>query len=758
MTRATYRERIASPTVDDTVDVVATNTVRRSYLPTLVGWLSVGCGLTAMAPLPSGLRALLLGVFVLVGPGTAVVTRLALPRAAAIAAVPVIGLAAISAATMVLIWFHRLAPTLLQVVLLIAVGVALSRRPDGRAALPRPTVAGVRKLAGSLAIDWRALVQSPPLILLTVAVIGWLAILPGLRNTPYSQFGLLFVGTGPAIAICTLVAVIAFVVALRQGRLGAAALAIVVVVFIQRLTVTLVTEVPIYNWVYKHLGVVDYISRFQDLPTGTDIYGLWPSFFTAFAWFGDVASIEPMVIAHVFAPIIHLLIAVEIAAIAKLLGLNSRIALTAALIAELVNWVGQDYFSPQAVAYVIALGIVALLVASTTHRVAGYLSIPLFAALVPLHQLTPYWLCSMVVVLAIAGRIKPRWLPIPFTGLLVAYLIPRIPIVAPYGIFSGFNPLANAQSNIGFEGSFGKFFTSIACRSLSAAVVLLAMGCAVLWWRQRKPCLTAAVLAFSSFALLAGQSYGGEAIFRVYLYAIPGCAILIAPLAVQAIEFRSTRSLLTRFTLAGVVIALGLSAVAGLQGYYGLWPIVVEHRSQIVLGNELMAQEQAPLKVMSLYPGGGFSTRSTADYFRFTEQDKDFDLGLPAMPVEFLQNFPDAGQLDELTSAAAAFAGNTYIVFDEQANLARQYYGFFPPGSILDFEDQLRNSRSWKLYKSIDVTTIFKFDRGAHDLLRDARPEPPAQGASSLLDCNARGWLSGPTCGVGQSVSTISQN
>lgn len=707
MTASLLQERIASPPVDE----VATDTVFPAYLPALIGWCSVGCGLMAMAPLPPDLRALLLGFFVLVGPGTAVVSRLALPRAAAIAAVPVIGLSVISASTMVLSWFHRLSPALLQVVLLTVVGVALMRRPDGSLALPRPTVAGARQLAGSLAIDWRALVRNPPLILLTVAVIGWAAILPGLRNAQYSQFGLLFVGTGPAIAVCTLVAVIAFVVALRQGRLGSASLAIVVIVVIQRLTVTLVTEVPIYNWAYKHLGVVDYIQRFQDLPTGSDIYGLWPSFFTTFAWFGDVAAIEPIVVAHVFAPIIHLLIAAEIAAIAKLLGFNSRIALTAALIAELVNWVGQDYFAPQAVAFVIALGIVALLVASRSHRAAGYLSIPLFAALVPMHQLTPYWLCSVAVVLAITGRIQPRWLPIPFTGLLLAYLVPRIPIVAPYGIFSGFNPLANAQSNVEFEGSFGKLFTSIACRSLSAAVVLLAVGCAVLWWRQGKPCLPAVVLAFSSFALLVGQSYGGEAIFRVYLYAIPGCAILIAPVAVRAIELHSTGSLRTRLPVAGAVFALGLSALAGLQGYYGLWPVVIEHRSQIELANELIAQEQAPLKVMSLYPGGGFSTRSTADYFRFTQQDKNFDAGLPALPAEFLLNFPNEGQLAELTSAAAAFAGNTYLVFDEQANLARDYYGYLPPGSILAFEDQLRNSGSWEVYETSDVTTIFKFNQ-----------------------------------------------
>jgi len=697
-----------------------------AHLSTLVGWASVMCGIAALLPLPPVIKAVLLGLFVLTGPGIAAVARLTLPRAAAIAAVPVVGLAAMSASTMVLTWFHHPVGVLLHVVALASVTYALLRRPVGSVGLSRPTVRDLTPM------------RSWPAALLAVAVAGWLAALPGLRDARYSQFGLLFVGTGPAIALCTLVAVGGFMLALRQGRLMTAAVAIGVVVAIQRVTVTLVTDVPIYNWAYKHLGVVDYIRRFHDLPGGSDIYGQWPSFFTAFAWFGNVSAMDPTVVAHVFAPLIHVLLAVEVVAIATLLGQTPKVALAAAMIAELVNWVGQDYFAPQSLAFVMALGIVALLIASATHRVAGYLSIPLFAALVPLHQLTPYWLCGVVVVLVISGRVRPRWLPLPYVGLLVAYLIPRLAIVAPYGIFS-FNPVANAQSNVELEGSFGKFFTSTVCRSLSAAVVLLAVVCMVLWWRRRRPFLVAAVLAFGSFALLAGQSYGGEAIFRVYLYAIPGCALLIAPLVVYAIDFQSTRALLRRAVQAVVVSALSMAALAGLQGYYGLWSIVVEHRSQIDFGADLLAQEKTPIKVMSLCAGGGLSTRSTADYLRFTERDKDFDQSIPELPPDFLRDFPDAGQLDEITAGASGFEGDTFIVVDDQAKLALDYYRNLPPRAIDAFEAQLRASPQWRIRDTNDVTTIFEFDRHA-----DVAGDPPM--------CGTVGEVSGETCGVEDSV------
>jgi hypothetical protein len=682
----------------------------RRGLPALLGPLALGCGLTALAPLPPGLRAALLGVFVLIGPGIAVVAHLRLPRPAAIAVVPVMGVAAVAGTTTMLSWFHRWPATEFQLVLIAAVAIALARAPGGFAAIPRPGAADFRHLTGKVAIAWRAMIRSPPLIMLIGALVGWAMILPGLRDAPYSQFGLLFVGTGPAIVVCTLVAVGAFLAALAQGRLRTAALAIGVAIAVQRLTATLITQVPIYGWTYKHLGVVDYIARFQDLPASPDIYGQWPSFFTAFAWFSGVTGIEPIVVAHIFAPLVHALIALQVGAIARLVGLDSRTALMAAMVAELVNWVGQDYFSPQATAFVMALGIVALLIASRSVPAAGYLAIPLFATLVPLHQLTPYWVCGVAVLLAATRRLRPWWLPIPLVALLAVYLIPRLPIVAPYGIFSGFNPVANARGNVSYDGTFGRLFTSVLCRSLSAGVVLLAVACAVLWWRRHKPILIPAVLAFSSFALLSSQSYGGEAIFRVYLFAVPGCAILIAPLVVEAMGIRSSRALVMGGIRACTVAVVCLVTFAGLQGYYGLWSLVVEYRSQVALGDELMAAEQPPVKILTLYPAG-LSTRSSADYLRFAQRDNDFDQTLLGMPSALLQDFPSAGQLTELTNRARLFEGNSYIVFDRQADYALDYYGFAGAGTIVQFEDQVRASSAWDLYKTSDVTTIFKFNR-----------------------------------------------
>ncbi|SEC16412.1 hypothetical protein [Rhodococcus koreensis] len=670
---------------------------------------SAVAGLTSLAPLPSPVSAVLLTVFVLSGPGLAIVTWLRIPVAAAVAAVPVLGLSVVTAATTVLAWFYRWpAIGLLLVMVLAVVASALRHRWHDTGADPVRAVT-LQQVWFRLSHWGHAARVNRPLILVAVALALWGAVLAGLGTTGYSQFGLLFVGSGPGLVVCALMMLGAFVWALRAGAVGTAATALLGVIVVERLTPTLVTDVPIYGWTYKHLGVVDYIQQFQTLPPkGVDIYGEWPGFFTAFAWFGDITSADMMSIAHWFAPVIHVLLAVVIAAIARLLGFDMRVALTAAMVAELANWVGQDYFSPQAIALVMALGVVALLVVSTEHRSAAYLSILVFAALVPTHQLTPYWLFGVTAALAVTRKIRPWWLPVPYFAILVAYLVPRLDIVAPYGLLSGFNPVDNAASNVTAVGTLGKIFTSAVCRSLSAGIILLAVVCAILLWRSKRPAWVATVMAFSSFALLAGQSYGGEAIFRVYLYAVPGCAILIAPILVDALTIRFRSGLLRAVVPVGLASGLAYVTFAGLQGYYGLWSLVVGYQSQVTFAEDILANEQPPATIMSLYPAG-LPTRVSADYIKFAVVDKDFDQPLLALPPALLEGFPHGGQIEMLTADAAEREGDTYLVFNTQGTAAIRYYGYLPDGSVDNFEDQLRSSPDWSVSAQDVDSTIFRY-------------------------------------------------
>jgi hypothetical protein len=658
-------------------------------------WLAVASavlGLCSLAPLAAWQRAVLLTVFVLTGPGLAVVAWLRLPAAAAVAVVPAAGMALMAGGTAVVTWTHAWLP----VPLLIGAAVAVAGSALLCAAVrPAPVLCWPAALAPA---RWRI---SWPYVCIVAALCAWAVALPGLATAPESMMGLLFTGTGPVLVVVAAVLVTVFVVALRTRALVSATAAVIAVIAVLRLTATLVTDLPVYAWTYKHLGIVDYLLNNHALPTtGVDVYREWPAFFTAFAWFSDVTALEPVDVAHWFAPVVHVVLALVIGSLAATIGLGRRAVLAAVLIAELANWVAQDYFAPQAFAFVVGIAIIVALLASRTNRGAGWVALLMFAALVPTHQLTPFWLFGVVLAFAVTRVIRPWWIVIPYAAIVFGYLYPRRYIVFEHGGLSSLNPLANGSGNVSYDGSFDKMVTSLVCRGLSGTIVVLALVAVVVWWRRGKPVRVPVILAFSPFILLGLSSYGGEAVFRVYLYALPGCAVLIAPLLVAALRWRAT-------TAVAAVLAIGIAA-AGLQGYYGTWYLNQARPSQYVLLNSLVDGARAPATVWSLH-SAGMPTRATAAWIPLAAENDSFDTPVVERWPGFLDGFPDAGQFDQITAKAATSPGDTDFVFTDEAREAFAYFGYADPAAVDRFESMFANSPVWCLRLQDETTRIYRY-------------------------------------------------
>lgn len=659
-------------------------------------------GALSLVPLAAPVRAVLLAAFVLSGPGLATVLWIRLPAAVVVAVVPVTGLAVVAGATAMLGWSGRWLPVPLLLSLIAAVTVSALLHARSRSA-PIP------HWPASMAPDqWRV---SAPYLWIVVALCVWAVALPGMADAADSPYGLLFTGTGPVLVMVTTVLVGAFVTAVRRGSLVTAALAIGAVIAVLRLTATLVTDLPIYPWTYKHLGIVDYLLNNHSLPpSGVDVYREWPAFFTTFAWFCEVTALDPTTLAHWFAPATHLVLALLIGALAATLGLNRREALTAVMVAEVANWVAQDYFAPQAFAFVLGLGVVVALVASPAAPAAGWLAFGMFTALVPTHQLTPFWVFGVVVVLVLTRQIRPWWVALPYGVVLIGYLIPRSYIVFAHGGLSSLNPVANGSGNTEYAGSAAKMFTSLVCRGLSATVVLLALVAAVVWWRRKRSVVIPVVLAMSPFVLLMLNSYGGEAIFRVYLYALPGCAVLIAPLAVAAVTVR--RSVHRAATVVPAIAATGLAAIAiaGLQGYYGIWNSNVQKPSQLALINSLTDGVRGPVTVWNLHTAG-FPSRATAQSVSLAAYDDNYDSSIFQRWPGFDIGFPDSARFDEVTALAAAAGGDTYFVFTHEAKAALDYLGHAEPQTVERFEDMFAASPVWCIRLQDETTTVFRYQK-----------------------------------------------
>jgi hypothetical protein len=673
-----------------------------------VATLGAAAGAVALLELPAVLRALALTAFIAIGPGAAILTWVRAPRRVLLSTVPVLGMAVATLVAIAAMWSYRWSPAVILWVQVVGVVGSSAYWYYRNRTGPLSATRGWTRRAVAAQSRRPAVRRYLSPVLSGSAIVLWIVAVPGLPGVDADYYGLLFSGTGPLLAVCIVLCTGALLVAVGERQLPAAALAVAAAVVVARVTTFVATEVPLYDWTYKHLAVVDYIMvNGRIAPNGTDIYTQWSAFFTMWAWFCDVTGVAPIDVAHVFAPVMHVLIALTVYTGARVMGRSRRTAITAAFIAEIANWVGQDYFSPQAWSLVLAFGMLVLLLASPRSRTCGVLSVIVFTATVPTHQLTPFWALGVAVLLCAVRRARPWWAALVMAVIAACYLLLHLEAVLPYGLLSGGSPVDNAASNIMTSGLPAKDFTSAVVRTLSVVVVVAAAASAVWMRRRRRPLLALGIAAFSSFGLLLGQNYGGEAIFRVYLYALFGCAILLAPVVVAAVDRGVTR--------LAAFLALAAVSVAGLHGYVALWPMVFETRAQIDVMNSITedADVRTRLVMMRL---GGMPTRLNADYADLTlfnpyfDEPIAYDLwdGRDPRLSELKAAFPSNDDIEVLNDNATRDAYRAYVIFSEQSDKAVRYYGDYRPEAIGILQDALRKSPNWSLYYQDGATLVFR--------------------------------------------------
>lgn len=280
-----------------------------------------------------------------------------------------------------------------------------------------------------------------------------------------------------------------------QVRLAAHAVALV---FMLYGTAPLVYREGRYAWLYKTLGVVQYVNAHGKLSARIDIYQNWPGFFAVVAWFDKAAGLASPVSYAKWAQLVFELAAIPLLyLIYEALGLPPRHRWLAILLYSVTNWVAQDYFSPQALGTVLSLGIMAAALrwffvprrpprrqTSRRREYGGYdpysapgptgqraghepalavfespeqrrrhppantpnprlqlvpllLIAGLYFVLVLTHELSPYIIAVQLGALAAFGLLRPRWLPLLLVGIAAAYLIPRFSFVnRQYGLMA----------------------------------------------------------------------------------------------------------------------------------------------------------------------------------------------------------------------------------------------------------------------------------------------------------------------------------
>ncbi|PXX03206.1 hypothetical protein [Mycolicibacterium moriokaense] len=524
-----------------------------------------------------------------------------------------------------------------------------------------------------------------------------------------SQFGLLAVAS-PTFGISILVAAVGFAISVRQGNIRAAIVATLLMIVVVRLPRTVATDLPMYAWTYKHLGVVDYIQHAHGLARDVDIYNGWPGLFALTAWFSELTGVSATSIAHWFTPLFHLGFAAIVYGAARAWRLEPLNAVTAVLLVEALNWVEQDYYSPQATTMLLVAGIVTLVGLSRDRPIAVWVLVLLFTAATVTHQLTPYWLLLMIGLLAVTAKFKPWWLVVPLAAIVGTWLLYNWHQASEFSLFSA-DVTQNIKPNIPTVGVLGQRITSAGVRALAGAMWLGTAVVLLLRWRRKKEPFwdlwPMAVLGLSPILMVLVQSYGGEVIFRVYLYSLIGCAIVLAPVLVRLLQGELRRY------YVGLIGLLGATVVS-VQGSTGAWYANVMPKAQVDASKIVLSQAELPAYLTSVAPV--WPERSSWRYVDYARFNKYFD-GL-MIQAAFLagRHFNTDEDYRQFVAALNSRPdASTYLIMTEQMQVYAWYYGVLPWDALPNLKEYLkRDTDRWQPFYDGQGITVFlhKVDTG----------------------------------------------
>jgi hypothetical protein len=381
---------------------------------------------------------------------------------------------------------------------------------------------------------------------LVLALALWSWSLASMDDSKVGGLGFVSVLNPPAYAAFALVAVV-FIWLLVAPRPKPVLLAasVLTAILILHGTALAVEPVPRFTTGYLHLGFVDYIARTGSTLPGLDARFSWPGAFAGGAVVRTLSGMPVGLPLIRWAPVVcQLLYAPAILALARALGAGWRGAWLAAFIFAATNWIGQDYFAPQAIAFllyvVISTAVFRYLrrsggegAAEPATRISAYLLvIALFCAVVVSHQLTPVALILILAVLTASRDLRTPYL-MPACALLFAgwlsfgaraFWVGHLRDI--FGSVGAASTNVATNVNAHYHGTADRQFVLQTRILLTAAVCALAVIGVIRLWRASQPVVTIALCSFVPFAIVLLQSYGGESLLRAVLYASPFLAFL----------------------------------------------------------------------------------------------------------------------------------------------------------------------------------------------------------------------------------------
>jgi hypothetical protein len=440
---------------------------------------------------------------------------------------------------------------------------------------------------------------------------------------------------------------------------------------------------------WLHSGFANYIGAHGDVLHDFDTRFSWPGFFALLAFLTEASGMHDTSVLLNWAPVVLSGLAVlGVRAMAVAILGPGRASWIAAWIFLVANWTEQDYASPQGTTFVLLLAALAITFqhlvspsplaawradvrrppapansAGDRLRAEG-LVVLLAMALAPTHQLTPYLLGGLLIVLVLWGRLWPRWLPVVVLALAVGWFVlaAREFWIGQLNVITGSLGDLNSSVSQGigqrFVGNPGRQAILLTRMGITGAVAALAAGGFLVLRRSGSKSLVLPALALASFGLAVLQPYGGEIFIRCYLFALPFFAVL-GGIALN--------SLTKRAYLTGIALAVTILATVTVRGGNDAYVAFTKADTDIVQkAYDLAKDGQSIGTVLSYAP---LEWQRVGDVRQVSAED-----GCPV--------FPD-------TESCIAKANLDYLVINQAQDSYGTIYFGAPKGWTAKLADQL---------------------------------------------------------------------
>lgn len=516
-------------------------------------------------------------------------------------------------------------------------------------------------------------------VLLPAGLVLWVISLPGVNLDAMTGFGLVSV-LPVTYFVALAVLCVGFAIAVVQRRSGHRLLLgyTVATLAVLHATSPLLYSTPRYPYVYKHIAVMRFIDRAGTVDRTVDIYHNWPGFFAAGAFVARATGVDPMAFANWADPLFAACGALGVYFVARSLTADRRRVAAAVWLYVLASCTSQTYLAPQSLAFFLALIVLGVAIRwlapsrsdrstlvleavdrpltalsrrllqrwpvlrrirllpelraefpGTVPPAAGRERSPfaaavlllLSAAVVVSHQLSPVFMVVGLLALFVLGRSRSWSSPVLVAVMMAAWVGVSYAYVSLHFSLFAFDLFSNVQgvrSDVPSAGSAAHQTVGTVARLATAGMLGLA---AAAWWsapRHRRETFIWGLVSAPALVLLV-QSYGGEAIYRVTMFALPWLCYLASRIVVAPIARRLLGA-------AVVSVAGTLGAVLFVVNYYGSDQFN-RVRAEEVLASAWFETHTPPGSVLA-YLNGNWPTPLTAEYPKHLNVDGNWGAGV----------------------------------------------------------------------------------------------------------------------------------